>query len=53
MTVLHTGSTEKFASGWETIFGRGQKSKAAKKASSVKPAARKKPAKKKSATKRK
>jgi hypothetical protein len=41
MTVLNTGSTKKFAAGWEGIFSGGKK-KAAKK-----PAVKKKPAKKK------
>lgn len=41
MTILNTGSTKKFAAGWEAIF-KGGKSKATEK-----PAAKKKPAKKK------
>lgn len=33
MTVLHTGSTKKFAVGWESIFDKAAKKKSAKKAS--------------------
>lgn len=42
MTVLHTGSTKKFAAGWEDIFKKG-------KSASSKPKAAKKGAKKASA----
>ena len=36
MTVLHTGSTKKFVSGWESIFDKSAKRKSAKKASAKK-----------------
>ena len=51
MTVLHTGSTKKFSSNWETIFGKGSKQSAAKGApktsTSARPAAKAKSAEKK------
>lgn len=52
MTVLHTGSTKKFSSNWESIFGKGSKkaaAKPAKKAASAAktPAAKAQPGKKK------
>lgn len=53
MTVLHTGSTEKFASGWESVFGRGSKTKSGPKKSAAKAAAGRKPAKKRAAPKKK
>ena len=33
MTVLHTGSTKRFATGWESIFEKSAKKASAKKAS--------------------
>lgn len=39
MTVLNTGSTEKFAAGWENIFTGGKGTKTAKKSVRGKPAA--------------
>ncbi|MBI1900203.1 MAG: RNA polymerase subunit sigma [Planctomycetia bacterium] len=44
MTVLHSGSTPKYAEGWESIFSGGKKSagsKAAARPGGKKPAARK------------
>lgn len=32
MTVLHTGSTQKFADGWQKVFGDKKKAKATKEA---------------------
>jgi hypothetical protein len=42
MTVLHTGSNNKFSSNWANIFGKGKKSASA---TADKPAAAAKPAK--------
>ena len=57
MTVLHTGSNNKFSSNWANIFAKGKKSsapaaakpagKAKKKVAAKKVAVAKKPAKKK------
>lgn len=41
MTILNTGSTKKFAAGWETIF-KGGKTKTTKKKPAAKKAAKKK-----------
>ena len=38
MTVLHTGSTKKFASGWESIFDKSAAKNAAAKKSAAKKA---------------
>jgi hypothetical protein len=46
MTILNTGSTKKFAAGWETIFKGGKTKPASKPAKSSKPADKKKAAKK-------
>lgn len=55
MTVLHTGSTKKFAAGWDDIFAsRKGKSAATKpKASAAKKTVKKKPVGKKSAARAK
>lgn len=49
MTVLHSGSNQKFAAGWSSIFGgsEGKKKAGAKAKSSVKAAKKKAPGKKK------
>lgn len=55
MTVTHVGSTRKYASGWESIFGGGKKtarSAAKPQASGKKPSPKKKAAKKKAAGKK-
>ena len=44
MTVTHTGSTEKFATGWQRIFGGATRGKSG--AKTVKPRSGKAPAKK-------
>ena len=49
MTVLHTGWTKKFGSGWDSIFG-GKKKTAQPQAAKASP--KKKSAKKKTATKK-
>ncbi len=51
MTVLHTGSTKKYSTGWDAIFSGGGKKRAgtatkAKKATAAKKAKPSKPAKK-------
>lgn len=59
MTVLHTGSTKKYAAGWELVFGNkrsGERSAAPAKSGKQAPKAAKaksKNAKKKSATAKK
>ena len=41
MTILRVGTNAKYASGWETAFGRGKPSKGAAKASKKKSPAKK------------
>lgn len=50
MTVLHTGTTKRYAAGWEAIFS-GKKSASGSSRSTKKPA-KKSPAKKKSTGKK-
>jgi len=47
MTVLNTGSTKKYATGWENIFSRKSKSKPAETTAKKKTSSAKKPAAKK------
>ncbi|MBX3411394.1 MAG: hypothetical protein KF708_01660 [Pirellulales bacterium] len=41
MTVLHTGSTKKFADGWDGIFGKGKSAPSKTKATASKKMAKK------------